>query len=76
MSKQWRVLQPRDRLQFEAFRAIRKHERKKGKNNNEAFMIAVVATSDDVYVALPAGSLQRYLDFKKKEEVLIWMIIE
>ena len=69
METKWRVLQPRDRLQFEAFRAIRKHERKKGKDNNEAFMIAVVATSDDVYGSLPEGSLQRYLDFKSKEAI-------
>ena len=66
-----KVLSGRDRLQFEAFRAIRKHERKKGRDNNLAFVIGVVATSDDVYGSLPEGSLQRYLDFKKKEEVAI-----
>ena len=66
-----KVLSDRDRLQFAAFRAIREFERKKGKDNNEAFIIGVVATSDDEFDKLPEDSLQRYLDFKKKEEVLI-----
>jgi hypothetical protein len=66
--EQAKRISDRDMLQISAFKAVRDVERKKGKSDEEAFVLAIIATSDDVYDKLPPCSLQRYLNFKNKEK--------